>query len=379
MILAYDLNDTNVTFISDDGLPRSADGTHPNYLRIREALLSNDAEVDVVALADTKVAIEGKTFGLVTVGEDAIWYKTTQLEGYLIEKLLGMVSADIDVTPWANLLDNLMRNPEADARERLPLFLEQAGMPITQDGYFLAWRLVREDYWDIKTGSTFHCTEGVTIAMPREECDNNPHQTCSSGIHVAAFGYLGSYGFDNTGRRCMLVKVNPEHVVAVPTDYSHQKLRACEVMILREVEKSKVPALFGRDDHVANEQGWVEDEGEGDELELNDDYLDDDEPLLGEDEPEPELPAVATVVFEYDAPAEPQPFGERLIQSAKEAQTIVRKKKAEKTANGHANGRRYYVAGEAGDWVVVLRSTGRKMKSFESRQDARVHARKLNG
>ena len=96
--------------------------------------------------------------------------------------------------------------------------------------------------------------------MPREACNPNPEETCSAGIHVAAFGYLDSYGFDHSGRRCVLTKVNPASVVAVPVDYNNQKLRVCEALILREVAKEYVPALFGRDDHIVTEDGWKEDE-----------------------------------------------------------------------------------------------------------------------
>ena len=206
--------------------------------------------------------IEGQTFGLVTVGNDAVWYKTQQLNGWLIDKLLRMIKDGIDITPWANLLDNLMKNPDPRVHERLPLFLEEAQMPITMDGHFLSWRLVKDDYWDVYTGNTFHCTPGTVISMERYRVDSDPDATCSAGIHIAAFGYLDSYGFDDSGRRCMLVKTSPEHVVAVPTDYSNRKMRVCQTLILREVDKALVPALFGRDDHVADNNGYVEEDKE---------------------------------------------------------------------------------------------------------------------
>jgi hypothetical protein len=260
MILAYDITNSSVTFLGEDGVPRSADVTHVNYQRIRDGLLDGASADDLIQLVDTKVAIEGKTFGLVTVGADSVYYKAKQLNGYLVEKLLAMLGDGLDITPWAILLDNLMVNPEISVRDRLPLFLEQAQMPITEDGHFLAWRLVKDDYWDIYTGNTFHCVSGALLQMPREACNPNPEETCSAGIHVAAFGYLDSYGFDHSGRRCMLTKVNPASVVAVPVDYNNQKLRVCEALILREVAKEYVPALFGRDDHIVTEDGWIEDE-----------------------------------------------------------------------------------------------------------------------
>lgn len=260
MLLGYDITDTSITFITDDGVPRSADASHPNFVALRGGLLAPEPEVDrLIELVDTKTAIEGKTFGLVTVGSDQVWYKNIPVAGYLIDKLLRMLAANVEIAPWALLLDKLMRNPSQSVRERLPLFLEQAQMPITSDGHFLAWRLVKHDYWDIYTGHTFKCLPGAVIDMPREQCDANPENTCSTGIHVAAFGYLESYGLGSgDGRRCVLVKINPEHVVSVPTDYNAQKLRVCEASVLREVPKEKVPVLFGPDDHVL----WLRDENE---------------------------------------------------------------------------------------------------------------------
>jgi hypothetical protein len=157
-----------------------------------------------------------------------------------------------------------MAQPEPEARERLPLLLTVNNLPITRDGYFLAWRLVKEDYWDIHTGTTFKNDPGAVLEMDRSSCDPDPDRTCSSGIHVAAFSYLGNYGFNGGGNRCMLVKVNPADVVAVPSDYANAKLRTSRIEVLREVAKDLVPALFGRDEHVTSEHGYVEDEFDDD-------------------------------------------------------------------------------------------------------------------
>ena len=73
---------------------------------------------DLILLVDTKAAIEGKTFGLVTVGNDAVYYKAKRLQGFLVEKLLAMLSDGVDITAWALLLNNLMLNPDESVRER---------------------------------------------------------------------------------------------------------------------------------------------------------------------------------------------------------------------------------------------------------------------
>ena len=84
MILAYDITNSSLTFLGEDGVPRSADVTHVNYQRIRDGLLDGASADDLIQLVDTKVAIEGKTFGLVTVGADAVYYKAKQLMATLL-------------------------------------------------------------------------------------------------------------------------------------------------------------------------------------------------------------------------------------------------------------------------------------------------------
>jgi hypothetical protein len=68
---------------------------------------------------------------------------------------------------------------------------------------------------------------GEPVSMPRELCDNNPSNTCSTGLHVGAPGYVKSFGYgrDNYILACL---VNPAHVVAIPHDYSYEKMRTSE-------------------------------------------------------------------------------------------------------------------------------------------------------
>jgi len=67
---------------------------------------------------------------------------------------------------------------------------------------------------------------GQPVTMPREKCDSNPKQTCSSGLHVGAPGYVSTFGGDKN--YILAVLVNPANVVAVPEDYNFEKMRVCE-------------------------------------------------------------------------------------------------------------------------------------------------------
>lgn len=69
---------------------------------------------------------------------------------------------------------------------------------------------------------------GEPVRMKRSECDNDPHQTCSRGLHVGTPQYVVDFG----GRDSYILAclVNPMNVVAVPVDYKGQKMRCCEYL-----------------------------------------------------------------------------------------------------------------------------------------------------
>jgi hypothetical protein len=67
---------------------------------------------------------------------------------------------------------------------------------------------------------------GVPVKMERKECDSDPAQDCSYGLHCGATAYVER--FANRGESVILVcLVNPAHVVAVP-NYDHSKMRVAE-------------------------------------------------------------------------------------------------------------------------------------------------------
>ena len=65
---------------------------------------------------------------------------------------------------------------------------------------------------------------GKPVSMSREECDSNPNNTCSSGLHIGAPGYVQSFGYGEN-KAIIACLVNPADVVAVPHDYSYMKMR----------------------------------------------------------------------------------------------------------------------------------------------------------
>ena len=196
-----------------------------------KALMASDLEKvteAVEALKDQRitddVAIEG----------GAVTFKGTPIDNTLTARMLRQLREGFDLKPMARFLENLMQNPSYRAVQDLYTFLEYGKMPVTEDGCFLAYKKVRSDYRDIRTG-TFDNSVGQVVRMPRNQVDEDPKRTCSYGLHVCSFEYLASYA-SASDDRVVISKVNPRDVVAIPKDYNDTKMRVSCYEVVGELQ-----------------------------------------------------------------------------------------------------------------------------------------------
>jgi hypothetical protein len=126
-----------------------------------------------------------------------------------------------------------MENPSYRAVQELYKFLEVGQMPLTEDGHFLAYKKVRENFKDIHSG-TFDNSVGKICEMPRNKVDEDSSRTCSSGLHVCSYSYLNSFG-NGTTDKVVVVKINPRDVVSIPADYNNTKMRLCRYEVIQDV------------------------------------------------------------------------------------------------------------------------------------------------
>jgi hypothetical protein len=157
------------------------------------------------------------------------------LSDALANKIITMHAQGFDCGPLVNFIGNLYNNPSPTAIAELYLFIEACNLPITEDGCFIAYKMVKENYMDIYSG-TMRNSIGDIPAMPRGLVDDNRNNTCSAGLHFCSKEYLPKFG---SGRRdtdrCMLVKINPANVVSIPSDYNNSKGRAWAYEVVSEV------------------------------------------------------------------------------------------------------------------------------------------------
>ena len=160
------------------------------------------------------------------------------LHSVITDKILDMFAMNIDAKPLKNFINKLYANPSSTAIDELYLFIDKCGLPITEDGDFIAYKIVKENYMDIYTGEMLNAV-GETLSMPRHLVNDNRNKTCAAGLHFCSKAYLDNYGSSRYETdRCMLVKINPADVVSIPSDYNNAKGRTWKYVVVGEVESS---------------------------------------------------------------------------------------------------------------------------------------------
>lgn len=168
--------------------------------------------------------------GITQIG-DRFAYNGTPINMSLSEYL----SAAIDrgtATHIVKFIKNLFNNPNHQTREHLFAFMDHNKMTMSEDGCFIAYKVVRSDYMD-KHSNTMRNAPGDTLTVDWDKVDTNPDVTCSQGLHVCSHEYVGS--FRNTDDRVVSVKVNPADVGAVPRDYNGSKIRTRGYTVLYDI------------------------------------------------------------------------------------------------------------------------------------------------
>lgn len=222
---------------------------HVSYPSILEEL-NGDRDPDKLrSLLDIKTSISTLTEGKVEVKDDKIYVNGEEVNTGLSRRILGFVRDNQNglAKPLIAFLENLMNNPSRRAVQGLYEWLEKSNLPITEDGCFIAWKIVGPDFMSLYNGNNaekFDNSPGKTVQVARNQVDEDPDKTCSYGLHFCSDGYLPSYGRAE-GNKVVMVKVNPADVVAFPRDYNTAKGRCCKYEVLREVPRENVQGALG--------------------------------------------------------------------------------------------------------------------------------------
>lgn len=216
-----------------DGDMKVFTNSHINYLDIRQAI--KDGAWDLVReLVDVGAGIAKFSSDKIELKNGSIYYKGMAIHNTLTVRILDMKNEGFNVDPMLLFLENLMQNPSHRAVQELYGFLESVKLPLTDDGCFLAYKMVRDNFTDIYSGK-FDNSPGSVVEMERNQVDEDKDRTCSYGLHFCSRGYLGEYGGSHNSR-VVIVKINPRDVVAIPADYNNTKGRCCRYEVLYEAQ-----------------------------------------------------------------------------------------------------------------------------------------------
>lgn len=223
--------DKSVIVIFDNGSMKSVSDSNSMFTQIVDKLKAREFE-GIDDIMDVATKIKRHKSGLFDVVGDQILLDKEILPASLSDRVLAMADAGLDFTPLINFWNNIKLNPSQESKNDLYAFLEHNGIPLTRDGFFIAYKRVDENFKDAHTHSMDNSI-GATVSMPRSEVNHDRTVTCSRGLHCANYEYASKFYPNGI---LVEVMVNPKDVVSVPVDYDQAKMRCCEYKIIRRCE-----------------------------------------------------------------------------------------------------------------------------------------------
>jgi hypothetical protein len=248
---------------------------HINYKMILEALPTATAD-ELLDIVDVEKAVATFSDGLVEIKNGQVTYEGEVVHGSISKRILEFMSKGLPFQPLVNFLNNLMENPSMQSQKELYDFLEHEHLPITEDGHFLAYKAVRNDFMD-KYRGVFDNSVGKICKMQRAKVDDDRARGCSDGLHAGALNYVAGYGSVESGDRIVIVKINPRDVVSVPSDCNCEKLRTCQYEVVGEYQGELLKPLYSANFTEDEYADYEDDENYDVDSEYWDQFDDEDE------------------------------------------------------------------------------------------------------
>jgi hypothetical protein len=246
--MKYILNSHGITFFHN-GKPINVNKQELRYAKILKAFdlpESQQTQAIVAILDEPKTILKEAEKSGFSFGDDGVRIDGELLPQVLSDKIESLKSEGLPITLLLNFWRNLRLNPSSSSVTELYDFLSYKELPITEDGCFLAYRGLQENFYSVhgntktkvlkgKVNSFGQIYNGVDeeILVERNQVDDNRDNGCSFGIHAGSYEYAKSW----SRGKVVVVKINPKDVVSVPTDSNCQKLRCCGYKIISEVQQ----------------------------------------------------------------------------------------------------------------------------------------------
>lgn len=252
----------------------------PNFMPLMNALMTEDWD-EAIKRLKVDQAITSWANGKFNLCGNTITYNGATVPSQLADRILAMAAKGEDPTRLCLFWEKLQRNPSKRSVDQLWPFLSHQGIPLTEEGNFLAYKGVREDFRDQYSGK-FDNSPGNIIEMPRNQISDDPNEACHEGLHVGALEYA-----KNFSSRVVICEVDPADVVCVPYDHSYMKMRVCKYKVVGNHSGELLPSTsytedtsdYGYDLDQEIEDDFyaetTEEDDDGDDLSLDIDSLND--------------------------------------------------------------------------------------------------------
>lgn len=254
----------NTIHLVIDGNTHTISDSHYCYSRVATCI-KESRWADLHALLTNKQVVIDESYPHVTIEDNVVRWRGEVLNPALSKRIIWMSAEGYPIQPMLKFVENLKRNPSKTAVTELYQFLEMNTLPITEDGHFIAYKKVSDNYSDCYTNSVpnkpqalwtqseidelaktplivgnnkdvyvFARKGKVFHGMRRNNVDDNRDNVCSDGLHFCSENYLPEY-YSGRGR-VVILKINPKNVVSIPSDYNFAKGRCCEYEVISEID-----------------------------------------------------------------------------------------------------------------------------------------------
>ena len=249
---------SNFITVINGGKSLSLPSSDGRFASAVEAFKNRDFDT-LVSIIDKPALIAKYTQGRVKVFNGFVMVNDKEVEGPIVERILGFAEQGLPFEPLVKLLDNLYKNTDENIRAKLFQFIEHNNLPITENGAFIVYKLVKADgsppyynaafFEQLPNGLTKSVNKyrvGGVYTMPRENAIKGGGE-CSSGAVLYAgnknyFGgqFQGDIYVRNNGYKMLLAEVYPQDVCNVSA-IEASKLATCKIRIISEYNPETKP------------------------------------------------------------------------------------------------------------------------------------------
>lgn len=243
----YNITDASISVFVKDKIFSARKGD-PNFQFAAEAIKAGNWAAFDDFFESENPALTGWSRGRFTYDEEreVFFFDKDEVPTVLNGRIVEALNQNGDYLRLLRFWQRLQRNPSKRAIDELWRFMEHHELAIAVDGYVLAYKKTREDYWDLHTGSTFCYLPGTEVSMPRNEVSDDPRVGCGSGIHVGALRYFGGDHVlgDPCSGKVLVLKFDPADVVSVPYEMGSSKIRLCRAFVLGHYGATLPPTVW---------------------------------------------------------------------------------------------------------------------------------------